>query len=78
MNLCGHATLASSHVIFNELKLETDFIPFYSEKSGALSVTRDADKFVLDFPGYSMNEIEQSDELAQAVGKVPLKTWESQ
>ena len=78
VNLCGHATLASSHVIFNELKLETDFIPFYSEKSGALGVTRDADKFVLDFPSYSMNEIEQSDELAQAVGKVPLKTWESQ
>ena len=26
VNLCGHATLASAHVIFNELKLESEKI----------------------------------------------------
>ena len=78
VNLCGHATLASSHVIFNELKLEEEFIPFHSDRSGSLGVNKVGDKLILDFPAYPMTEIEQSDELAQAVGKVPVKIWETQ
>ena len=78
VNLCGHATLASAHVIFNELKLEDAFIQFRSDRSGLLGVDKAGDKLVLDFPAYPMEEIEQSDVLAQAVGKVPMKVWESQ
>lgn len=78
VNLCGHATLASSHVIFNELKLESEKINFYSGRSGELRVTKDGDKLVLDFPAYAVNEIEPIAELALALGIVPLKTWETQ
>ena len=78
VNLCGHATLATSHVIFNELKLEDAFVPFHSDRSGQLGVEKYGDKLVLDFPAYPMEEIEHSDELAQAVGEVPTKVWESQ
>ena len=78
VNLCGHATLATAHVIFNELKLEDSFIGLRSERSGELAVDKQGDKLVLDFPAYPMTEIEQSDVLAQAVGKVPMKVWESQ
>lgn len=78
VNLCGHATLASAHVIFNELKLEDAFIQFRSDRSGLLGVDKVGDRLVLDFPAYPMEEIEQSDMLAQAVGKVPSKVWESQ
>ena len=78
VNLCGHATLASSHVIFNELKLEDEFIPFHSDRSGSLGVNKLGDKLILDFPSYPMTEIEQSDELAQAVGIVPTTVWEAQ
>ena len=78
MNLCGHATLASAYVIFNELKLEKESIEFYSERSGRLGVTRDGDKFVLDFPAYGVEEIELSDEVSDAIGVVPGKAWETQ
>lgn len=78
VDLCGHATLASSHVIFNELKLEDAFIPFHSERSGHLGVERHGEKLVMDFPAYPMTEIEHSDEIARAVGIVPAKMWESQ
>lgn len=78
IDLCGHATLATAHVIFHELELEKDFIAFHSNKSGDLGVDRQGDRLVLDFPAYPMMEIEQSDALAQAVGKVPFKVWESQ
>lgn len=76
--LCGHATLASSHVIFNELKLEDSQINFHTCERGDLGVTKDGDKLVLDFPAYPLNEIEQSAELADAIGKIPLKAWKSQ
>ena len=78
VNLCGHATLASAHVIFNELKLEETEIKFNSHRSGELGVTKRGDRLVLDFPAYPMTEIEQSVELAQAVGIVPAKVWEAQ
>lgn len=78
VNLCGHATLASSHVIFNELKLEDESIRFHSERSGALGVEKKGDKLVLDFPSFPTNEIEQCGELAQAIGKIPIRSWESQ
>lgn len=78
VNLCGHATLATSHVIFNELRLESEIIRFQSDLSGELAVTRDGDKLVLDFPSYPLIEIEHSDELAQAVGIVPTKVFEAQ
>lgn len=75
VNLCGHATLASAHVIFNELELENDSIAFHSDKSGALGVERRGGRLVLDFPAYDITEIEQSDALAQALGTVPVKVW---
>lgn len=78
VNLCGHATLASAHVIFNCLKLEEHYIKFHSDRSGKLGVAKEGDLMVLDFPSYPMNEIEQSDELAQATGKIPLRMLESQ
>lgn len=77
VNLCGHATLASGHVLFNELKAESDTVRFYSHRSGELSVTRDGDRLVLDFPAYPVVEIENLPEVA-AAGVSPLKSWETQ
>lgn len=79
VNLCGHATLASAHAIFNELKLAaTNPIEFYSDRSGLLAVKKEAERLVLDFPSYPVEEIEQIAELSIAVGKVPLQMWETQ
>lgn len=78
VNLCGHATLATSHVIFNELKLEDAFIPFHSDRSGKLSVEKHGERLVLDFPAYPLEKIEHSDELAKAVGIIPNEVFESQ
>jgi PhzF family phenazine biosynthesis protein len=48
--LCGHATLASAHVLFNHLDYNRDEILFNS-KSGILRVSKTADgKISLDFP----------------------------
>jgi len=47
--LCGHATLASAYVLFNELGFESDSVVFDS-LSGALGVARNGDLLTLDFP----------------------------
>lgn len=77
VNLCGHATLASAHVIFNELKLKDSQIKFHSHRSGELGVTKDRDRLVLDFPAYPMTEIEPIPMLVEAEVP-PIKYWESQ
>lgn len=78
VNLCGHATLASSYVIFECLKAENEFINFRSDRSGSLGVQKVGGRMILDFPSYPVNEIEHIAELSVAVGKVPAQMWETQ
>ena len=49
VKLCGHATLASAAVLFNEFDYSQDKIVFDS-LSGPLSITRNGDLLTLDFP----------------------------
>lgn len=77
MPLCGHATLASAYVLFEELGFEGETIRFKTRKRGDLNVSRNGDRFVLDFPAYPMTEIEPIEMLVNAEVP-PLKYWESQ
>lgn len=78
INLCGHATLATSFVIFNCLNWETERIKFYSPKSGDLSVEKQGDVLILDFPKYDLTETVILKELTEAVGALPRQVWETQ
>ena len=78
VDLCGHATLASAFVIFDCLNLEEKQVNFYSARSGNLSVEKQGDLLVLDFPRYPVNEIEMLPELTEAVGRASQKMWETQ
>ncbi len=49
VKLCGHATLASAWVLFNELGHADDSIGFET-LSGRLTVARDGERLVMDFP----------------------------
>jgi predicted PhzF superfamily epimerase YddE/YHI9 len=49
VELCGHATLASAHVLFVHRGFEGDEVSFQS-CSGSLRVGRDGEMLVLDFP----------------------------
>ena len=58
IDLCGHATLASAHVLFNHQGLAGSEVTFHSQ-SGPLRVTRAADsRLVLDFPARPPHELE--------------------
>jgi len=49
VDLCGHATLATAYVLFDQLGYEGDVIIFQT-RSGELSVFKDNDFIVMDFP----------------------------
>ncbi|KAF1754231.1 hypothetical protein GCK72_020791 [Caenorhabditis remanei] len=55
--LCGHATLATAHVLFNEIGNSNDEIKFET-KSGVLTVKNGAEGLLeMDFPRYDLNSI---------------------
>lgn len=49
IDLCGHATLASAFILYNYLGYSKSQLLFYS-KSGELVITRNEDKFQMNFP----------------------------
>ncbi|HMT06818.1 MAG TPA: PhzF family phenazine biosynthesis isomerase, partial [Pyrinomonadaceae bacterium] len=75
IELCGHATLASSYVIFEELGHAGDTITFKTRCRGDLSVTKKDGRYVLDFPAYKMETVELVAELA---AWNPLEYYRSQ
>lgn len=75
--LCGHATLASSYVIFNELGFAGEEIVFKTRKAGDLKVTRNGERYLMDFPAYEMTEIDAA-EAFRAAGFTPIRCFESQ
>jgi PhzF family phenazine biosynthesis protein len=78
MDLCGHATLASSFVIFNCLNEAETVVNFHSHRSGKLSVEKQGDVLVLNFPSYLPTECEIPEGAIAAIGKTPQKCWEMQ
>jgi PhzF family phenazine biosynthesis protein len=64
VDLCGHATLASAWVVFNELEPGRKDVVFHS-KSGPLPVAAKGDRLALDFPS---RPPERSDAHAGALG----------
>jgi len=76
IDLCGHATLASAHVLFNHLGYDSETIHFNS-LSGILKVTREGSLLSLDFPSWEPVTIEPPKELILGLGSTPqsvLKT----
>jgi len=65
--LCGHATLATAHILFNELNFKGESISFNS-KSGILTVRKTNDKLQLDFPADIVQPVESNPLFTQALG----------
>jgi PhzF family phenazine biosynthesis protein len=74
VDLCGHATLASAHVIFHHLKYKDDVIVFHS-KSGELTVSRHDELIALNFPADKPQKTVAPNELIAGIEIVPLETY---
>ena len=72
--LCGHATLASGHVLFTELGARAERVTF-DTLSGPLTVRRATAGYEMDFPSQPPTQVETPAGLAQALGAEPLEVW---
>jgi PhzF family phenazine biosynthesis protein len=74
--LCGHATLASAHVLLSELDEAADEVSFHTA-SGPLRVTRRGERYEMDFPAQPPRRVATPPGLAKALGAEPLEVWAS-
>jgi predicted PhzF superfamily epimerase YddE/YHI9 len=75
VDLCGHATLATAHVLFEHYDHPSDRIGFSSLQSGSLAVERAGNILTLDFPADPVEEMIMPEIIVTALGKAPLKTF---
>ena len=72
VDLCGHATLASAHVLWDEGHLTPDMQARFHTRSGVLTAARSDGLIWLDFPATPALEAAAPPELERGLG-VPLR-----
>lgn len=72
VDLCGHATLATAHVLFNHLDYKHDMI-FLKSKSGDLRVRKDEELLWLDFPAGFYEKVNIPAKLNEAIAGQPIE-----
>lgn len=68
VNLCGHATLAAAHVLWETARLATVDDAIFHTRSGRLTARRNADGIELDFPADPTSPLESTEGLEAIVG----------
>lgn len=73
VDLCGHATLASAHILFERLSYNKPEISFHT-KSGKLTVIKRDGMYIMDFPSNPPKPIPVPKLLPEAIGIIPIYT----
>ncbi len=75
VNLCGHATLATAHTLWQHLDFKGDVLHF-SSKSGPLMVRQEAEgSYTLDFPADPPQVYADKDSIAAALRQPVLEVY---
>ena len=78
IDLCGHATLASAHILFTELGYAGNEIHFETVKAGILHVKKEGHKYTMDFPSRPPIHIDAPVGLVEALSeKEPIEVLRS-
>jgi PhzF family phenazine biosynthesis protein len=72
VDLCGHATLASAHVLWEDGHLALQQTAYFHTRSGLLTAERRDDWIELNFPAVLEQETKAPQRLAQALGVTPI------
>lgn len=76
VDLCGHATLASAHVLWTEGYLSFDQEVQFHTRSGVLTANREADWVVMNFPADRSRDIKIRPELIKALNAPICEVYE--
>jgi PhzF family phenazine biosynthesis protein len=73
IDLAGHPTLATAHVLFTELAFEQSSLRFHTKLGDTLVVTKDDGWLSMDFPARPPKPAEGIDDVAAALGAEPVE-----
>lgn len=71
VDLCGHATLASAHVLWERGLLPLNAVARFHTRSGLLTARRNDGWIILDFPARPALACDAPEHLIEALGMVP-------
>jgi PhzF family phenazine biosynthesis protein len=71
VDLCGHATLASAHILWETGVLDAGCEAVFFTKSGRLSARKDGEYIILDFPAEADVQIDTPEDIIKSLG-VPV------
>ncbi|MCI2184112.1 MAG: PhzF family phenazine biosynthesis protein [Olsenella sp.] len=74
IDFCGHATLGASFVILNYYERGKSEVTFVTQ-FGKLTVKRQGDVYEMDFPAYSLQRTNVTDQMEGALGVRPLEAY---
>ena len=77
IDLCGHATLASAHVLWETGQLASTETARFHTRSGLLTAVRRGDWIELDFPATPDTPVDPPSGLLEALGVTPLYVGKS-
>ncbi|MFH1144951.1 MAG: PhzF family phenazine biosynthesis protein [Candidatus Eisenbacteria bacterium] len=72
VDLCGHATLASAHVLWEAGEVASGKPIEFTSRSGRLGARREGPRIVLDFPALPVEPATVSPEMTRALGIDPI------
>lgn len=75
VRLCGHATLATAHVLFNHLGYTAAEITFQTQQAGLLRVKRTDKGYSMDFPADTPRPVDPPEPIQLALGLTPSETF---
>jgi PhzF family phenazine biosynthesis protein len=77
VDLCGHATLASAHILYEIGQLKPDQEARFQTKSGLLTAIKQGNEIELNFPATPPNPTKDIPDLADVLGIQPIYLGQS-
>lgn len=74
VDLCGHATLASAHILWEQHILKFSETAVFYTRSGKLTAEKSKDWILMDFPAEPAEKVKSHPLLLKGLGKTPIFT----
>ena len=78
VQLCGHATLATAHILWEQGILSQNDEARFHTLSGLLTVTNDNGEYEMNFPAYTVKDVSPSEKLIEALNVTPINFAEAE
>lgn len=77
MNLCGHATLSASHILYETGTVKDDEEIRFSSRAGELVIKKHDEWITMNFPAYLLEKIDLTPEFENVTGVKALELYKA-